>query len=286
MQSVAAAITRFASSQTYHTIRLLVDPARREDAFRAYAYFRWVDDVVDRAADGTGWDEAHRHAATAFLARQQCVLDRALDGASVSPGDAHEGMLIELLDHDRDPALQVYLRQMMRVMDFDVRRRGAIVTSDQLETYTHALAVAVTEAMHHFIGHGCRAPQEGIRYLAVTGAHILHMLRDTYQDLAAGYINVPEEVLAARGIAPTDVLSAPYRDWVATRVRLARRCLRAGRHYFARCASSRYRIAGLAYIARFELLADQLVRDGFRIRTAYPEPSVPRVAVASLRGPR
>jgi len=45
--SLAAMITRAASMQTYNTIRALVPPEHRRDAFRAYSYFRWVDDLLD-----------------------------------------------------------------------------------------------------------------------------------------------------------------------------------------------------------------------------------------------
>ena len=38
--TLAAAMTRRASAQTYATIRLLADRDRAADAFRAYAYFR------------------------------------------------------------------------------------------------------------------------------------------------------------------------------------------------------------------------------------------------------
>jgi hypothetical protein len=44
---LAASITKAASTQTYHTIRYLVDKDRVADAYRAYAYFRWVDDSLD-----------------------------------------------------------------------------------------------------------------------------------------------------------------------------------------------------------------------------------------------
>ena len=43
----AEEITKASSKQTYHTIRLFADRERRADAYRAYAYFRWVDDVLD-----------------------------------------------------------------------------------------------------------------------------------------------------------------------------------------------------------------------------------------------
>ena len=45
--SLASSITKAASKQTYYTIRFLVDRERVDDAYRAYGYFRWVDDVLD-----------------------------------------------------------------------------------------------------------------------------------------------------------------------------------------------------------------------------------------------
>src|SRR5512137_1215090 len=51
--SPASSITKSASKQTYYTIRFLVDRERVDDAYRAYGYFRWVDDILD-ADSGSG----------------------------------------------------------------------------------------------------------------------------------------------------------------------------------------------------------------------------------------
>ena len=96
---------------------------------------------------------------------------------------------------------------MMLVMDFDTRRRGRLISQVELNEYTRWLAVAVTEALHYFIGHDCFTPHDEARYLAVSAAHITHMLRDTYADMRAGYFNIPREVLEANHIGPQDVLS-------------------------------------------------------------------------------
>jgi len=45
--ALAPSLTRAASKQTYYTVRFLVDRERVADAYRAYAYFRWVDDTLD-----------------------------------------------------------------------------------------------------------------------------------------------------------------------------------------------------------------------------------------------
>jgi phytoene/squalene synthetase len=273
--SLAATITKAASRQTYYTIRFLVDRPRMADAFRAYGYFRWVDDALDgESANGYGWADVRRAEALAFLDRQQALLEACLRDEQPQPACPEERLLVDLVRHSDpgDRELRSYLRQMMRVMAFDARRRGRLITRQELDDYTHSLAIAVTDAMHHFIGHASGgAPDDPDRNRAVTGAHILHMLRDTEADVRAGYFNFPSELLEALSIGPGDVRCDGYRAWVRDRVRQADADLRAGAAYFGRLASRRHRLAGLAYIARFRWLIDRLERDDFQIRQTYRE---------------
>ena len=272
--SLAAAITKVASKQTYYTIRFLVDRPLVDDAYRAYAYFRWVDDVVDEVTS-TGWDagDTERLVRSRFLERQKNLLEACLNYEEPENIDPHEAMLVDLVRHaDRaDPRLVAYLRHMMLVMEFDVGRRGRLITSQELDDYTRWLAIAVSEGMHYFIGNGAPAPQDETRYLAVSGAHIVHMLRDTYADLRAGYFNAPREVLEAASIGPGDVRCDAYRAWVRERVQLARAYFEAGQSYFAHVQSRRHRLAGIAYMARFEWLIEALERNGFTLQAEYAQ---------------
>lgn len=271
---LARDITKAASAQTYWTIGLLVDRARVDDAYRAYAYFRWLDDSLDaRPRSGDPWCEADRTRCRVLLDRQQRLLEGALRGETVSLVDPAEGMLVDLVRSAEtvDDGLESYLRHMMDVMEFDVRRRGRLVSRLELDTYTRSLATAVTDAMHHFIGRctGHDGLDREMRYLGATGAHVVHMLRDTKADLRAGYINIPREVLDAGGIGPADTDSDAYRAWVRDRVALARRCFAEGRAYVRDVRCGRFRLAGLAYIARFEWLLDAFERDDYRLRADY-----------------
>jgi len=273
----AAQVTRRASMQSYLTIRALADPAYRPDAFALYAYFRWLDDEVDE------------HLATAaecaaLVARERQLLEAAA-GDTPLPGFGacrQERLLVGLLRcPDGTPrgdaaGARLALASMLDVMAFDATRRGRSVTAAELDDYTHTLAVAVTEALHHCIGHGTGSPHDASRYVAVTGAHVAHMLRDLRRDVVDGYVNVPAEILAA-GVSPDEPDSAAFRAWVRERVDLARGCFGAGRAYLARLDSARCRLAGHAYIARFEWVLDAIEREGYRLRERYPERS-------SLRG--
>jgi phytoene/squalene synthetase len=266
ISNLASSITKAASKQTYYTVRCLVDRERVEDAFRTYAYFRWVDDVLD--ADSGSASERW-----IFLERQKSLLDSCYRGEPPQDINLQEKMLVELVQHDQDKnsGLQSYLRNMMLVMDFDARRRGRLISQVELNEYTHWLAIAVTEAMHYFIGHGAFAPQDETRYLAVSAAHITHMLRDTYDDLQAGYFNIPREVLEANHIGPQEVGSEAYRLWVKSRVELARQYFEAGRDYFRRVQNPRHRLAGFAYMARFDWLLDTIEKECFILRPQYNE---------------
>lgn len=262
-----AQITRAASSQTYYTIRFLVDRGRVQNAYRAYAYFRWVDDWLDRP-------DASSAARVAFVRRQQALIDASYRGETFSKPTPEEQMLVDLLDSEpaqHHGGLHAYIRHMMAVMTFDTERRGRLITQAELDQYSLDLATAVTEALHYFIGHDQYAPRDDTRYLAVIGAHVTHMLRDTFEDIDASYYNVPRELLEAHNLAPSDTDSAPYREWVRSRVELARASFDEGRRYLARVENRRCRAAGYAYMARFSGVLDTIERDGYRLRPVYSE---------------
>lgn len=263
---LAPSITRASSEQTYYTIRYLVDADRVADAYQAYAYFRWVDDSLDTGSV-PGLDRS------AFIARQKSLLEMCYRGEMPLDADLHEMMLVDLIkkDSEKNSGLQIYLRNMMGVMDFDVKRHGRLVSQLELNDYTRLLASAVTEAMHYFIGHCCYSPHNETRYLAVTAAHITHMLRDTFDDVQAGYFNIPREILDANRISPQDISSDAYRAWVKSRVQLARAYFKTGRAYMSQVQDMRCRLAGFAYSARFEWLLDTFEREGYLLRSQYEE---------------
>lgn len=265
-ESLASRVTRAASTQTYYTIRFLVDRERVEDAYRAYGYFRWVDDTLD-SASGSAKERME------FLHCQESLLSKCLHGGVPRENSPEETMLVELLQHDpaKSRGLHLYVRNMMQLMNFDTRRRGSLVSQAELDAYTGWLATSVTECIHHFIGHDDFSPRDGTRYLAVSAAHIAHMLRDTFDDARVGYYNVPREVLDAGHIGPLDVEQPAYRAWVKSRVDLARRYFEAGKGYFARVQNRRCRLACFAYIARFEWLLDTIEKEGYVLRSEYPE---------------
>lgn len=259
-------ITKAASKQTYYTIRFLVDRDRIADAYRAYSYFRWVDDRLD---EGT----LQMADCIAFVELQQALIEGAYHGKSPHHLTREEHLLVDLIqsDQEQNSGLQSYIRNLMMVMAFDAERRGRLISQRELNEYTRHLAVAVTDALHYFIGHDDPLPQREARYCAVTGAHITHMLRDTLDDVAAGYFNIPHEFLESHQIDPEAVETDSYREWVKNRVQLARANFQTGKEYLARVKNRRCRIAGFAYMARFEAVLDAIEGANYRLQSEYPQ---------------
>jgi phytoene/squalene synthetase len=266
MTNLGSSITKAASSQTFYTIRYLADRERIDDAYRAYGYFRWVDDTLDS-------DSGSKPERLAFLERQKSLLESCYRGEALQEVTSQEKILVELVANDtgNNSGLQMYLRNMMLVMDFDARRRGRFISQVELNGYTRWLAVAVTEAMHYFIGHDDYAPHDEARYLAVSAAHIAHMLRDAFEDVRAGYYNIPREVLQRDRFAPKDIQREADRAWVKSRVLLAREYFKAGKDYFRRVQNWRCRLASFAYMARFEWFLDTLEEEDYNLRPQYNE---------------
>jgi len=264
--ALAASITKAASKQTYSTILLLVDRDRVPNAFQAYAYFRWLDDRLDQSA----MDQPDR---MAFVERQLGIMDRCYLGQPPTDLSEEERLLADLIHSDpsKTSGLYAYIHNMMNVMAFDAARRGRWITQAELTNYTLSLATAVTEALHYFIGYRRFSPHGDLRYLAVNAAHITHMLRDTLDDAPAGYFNIPKEVLETHGVGVQEVGSEAYRAWVMSRVLLARKYFQAGKLYLIQVECLRCRIAGFAYVARFERILDAIESDGYVLRRDYPE---------------
>lgn len=271
---LAARITRTASSQAYYTVRFLADKDRRADACAAYAYFRWVDDWIDKRTR-PGPDRV------AFIDRQVELVDACYGGDRPRDLLPEEQIVADLIQANpgRNTGLAAYIDNLMAVMAFDASRRGRLIAEDELSAYQSSLAVAVTEAMRYFVGHDQESPMTEARYMAVRAAHITHMLRDTREDVEAGYYNVPAEFLNAHGLRPQEVHSAAYKMWVCSRVEQARGYFRSGLQYIARVRNTRYKLACYAYVARFQILLDMIQRDGYLLRPEYPSRRAPRACL-------
>ncbi len=260
----ARLIVRRESKQSYLTMRLLVDRDLIDDSYRAYAYFRWVDDVVDKASE----TKAER---LAFIRRQRALIEGLYAGRRPDDLGLEETMIADLVAHDRGPnsRLRSYVENFLAIIEFDAERQGRGITEAELRVYSDRLALAVTDAIQYFIRNGHPYPEDPQRTAAARAAHITHMLRDMRDDLPAGYANIPVEYLEEHGLRPGDVESPAFRDWVRIRVEEAREAFRLGKAYIDGLDVLRTKLAARLYCGRFEMVLDTIERDGYRLRADY-----------------
>ncbi len=260
---LARRITWAASKQSALIAGLLAHRDRRDDCYRAYAYFRWVDDVVDEVMQ-------NREQRLRFVVRQRDLIGRLYRHERPSDLTPEEQMLADLV-RDGDDRLRSYLHNFLSIIEFDAAREGHPIGGGDLAWYSETLGTAVTDAIEYFIAADQRYPQGPSRHLAAEAAHITHMLRDLVEDLDAGYINVPHEYLQAHRVQPSELDSLPMRTWVMDRVELAREYFQAGKRFLESLDNLRSKLAGYWYCTRFELVLDAIERDGYVLRATYPE---------------
>ena len=275
---LARSITWASSKQSYLTARLLADRDLADDCLRAYAYFRWADDMIDISL-------SDRAARAAFIQRQKTLIDSLYRGECPADLSPEEAMLADLIAHDRAPesGLQSFIRNFMAVIEFDAHRQGRLASRAELDAYTTCLASAVMDGLQYFIGNDQRYPHTHNRIQAVTGAHITHMLRDTCEDLPAGLVNIPAEYITAHRLNLNEGNSEPLRTWVREQVVLARMFFQEGKIYIDTLDVLRCKLAGVWYCARFECVLDLIERDGYRLRAGYPERHGLKVWLEMLR---
>jgi phytoene/squalene synthetase len=264
--TLARSITWASSKQTYYTARLMVDKDLVNDWYRAYAYFRWADDIIDISSQSS--DER-----ISFIRRQGKLIDRLYRDERPDGLTPEEEMIADLISRDRgeNSGLQSFIRSFLAVIEFDAYRKGRLISQSELTWYSNCLGKSVTDGIQYFIGNGHPYPVTEDRYMAATAAHIAHMLRDMVLDIADGYINIPREYLEAHTISPEDVDSPPFQAWVRERVEQARRYFREGTRYLDELDVLRCKIAAYWYCARFEDVLDTIEREGYVLRAAYDE---------------
>jgi phytoene/squalene synthetase len=263
---LARSITWASSKQSYLTARLLADRDLADDCLRAYAYFRWADDRIDICL-------STNEACAAFIEREKNLINSLYQGRRPDDLLPEETMLADLIAHDRSPesGLGSFIRNFMSVIEFDAHRKGCIASRRELAAYTSCLAAAVMDGLQYFIGNRHVYPRTHNRNLAVTGAHITHMLRDTLEDFSNGLVNIPSEDLAAYALDPGNLDSGPMRRWVHDQVELAKLCFQEGKTYIDSLEVLRCQLAGVWYCARFECILQAIERDGYRLQAEYPQ---------------
>jgi phytoene/squalene synthetase len=263
-EQLARSITRNSSKQSYFTACFLADKELVNDCLKAYAYFRWADDVVDQQSNS-------REDRIAFIKRQKEIIADLYRRKQVGGLTPEEQLVAELINSDKSEngGLKSFIHNFFAIIEFDAARRGRLISQEELTWYATRLGIAVTDAIQYFVCNTYTYPDSKNRYFAATAAHITHMLRDMRSDLSEGYINIPIEYIHETELDLKDVNSPEFRAWVRNRVEQARDYFSRGKQYLDQLTVLRCKIAGYWYCARFEIILEIIERDNYVLRTDY-----------------
>ncbi|MBU0591652.1 squalene/phytoene synthase family protein [Candidatus Micrarchaeota archaeon] len=262
-EALAQSITSSSSKQANFIASLLVDKPLISDFYRAYAYFRWADDVIDDQCQSV---EERR----SFIKGQKNLIDSLYLGEKPNFLPEEE-MVVDLIRNGRGESnlLQSYIYNLLSILEFDAGRGGKLVSEQELIQYSNYIGKGVTDLLLYCIGNDYSYPSSEKRYFAATGAHIVHLLRDYVEDLPCGYINIPKEYLDAHGLNPKNIENLAFRNWVKKRVKLARKYFREGKKYIDKVDVLRYKIMAYCYCLRFETILDTIEKDNYVLRAEY-----------------
>lgn len=261
---LAKSIVKASSLQTYYTIKLLADPPLIYEAYKAYAYFRWLDDQIDK-------NITTKNKRLNFIKRQKKIIENAYNNHHQPGLTPEEKIVAELIDKDNNPhsKLGSFIYNFFSIIEFDAYRKGKYISRKELNWYSKTLGIAVTDCIQHFIGHDTKYSGSKYQYFAATGAHIVHMLRDYSEDIPEGFINIPKEYLNKYKIKINDIKNPAFRAWVKERVLLARKNFNLGKRYIEEIPVLRCKIAAYWYCSRFEWLIGKIEKDNFILRNNY-----------------
>lgn len=251
------------SSKFTYLLSLLLPRKARTFFWVWYAYLRWVDDTVDERS------ESQQHGCN-FLDRQMRLL-RDLYEKKRPQLCTEEEFLATLIAYDcgRGGMLQEPLREMLAAIRFDIERHGA--PADHSELYRNY--DREVSSYLFTIAYFCSAfatPTELPAAEAARGAKIAHILRDFIVDCSERQFNVSRQEIDAYRLQPTnpgaDIGAAAGRRWVAAKVRIAERQLRAGLDEAKSVEGIRYRAIVAMLVAKYQAYLFQNRLDRFLLR--------------------
>ena len=132
------------------------------------------------------------------------------------------------------------------------------MASKELAQYSYWLGRSYTKVLQACIAYPYEYPDHEYRYYAGVGAHITHIMRDLYEDLALGYINISEEDISRYSIDIRCPTGASLRGWTLKTVKTARKYLNWGKLYLSTVPIVRCRVMGYLYCSRYEMVLDAI----------------------------
>jgi len=264
VQAIAKERTKASNPTAYFLVRLFGEKDRRDHSFLIYAYFRWVDDIID--CPRTSYEEKKR-----FMERQGKLLRNLYDGLAYQ-GDyiLEEQFAHYFVAFDREMgfALKDDILGMFSVSMHDLERNGAPTPAKEMDEFIYVESKSFINMIRFFCGEtggydGADEYDEGI------GCKLVHLLRDFIEDLDQGCVNISRDDMEKYRINLDNVNNDNFRAWVRDRVELVRERFRRGKRNLSNSRRLRYKIASYLYCAKYEDILTIIEKDNYYLRSEH-----------------
>jgi len=265
LMATAEQITQKESATLYYLAKLLFNWGTLPIFCLVYAYFRWLDDVLDAP---------HQSNLTMreIISRQTELLANLYQSRDVSLQNQAEEMLQLAIEYDvaHKNYLQNYIMEMFHALEFDAHRRYQSCSHSLLNEYSKNLGQSYTRVLQAFT----HAPNTQFLatdnvYQAGIAAHQAHILRDFYNDIALGYYNISAEDMAKWGWSVNDLAEVDLHEWVQEIVTTAYSSFLTGLQGFSQVKNKRFRFLGYAMSIQYIFILETIQCDDYQLRRCY-----------------
>lgn len=201
-------------NSTFYFLTSLLKPFINDSHYllASYTYLRYLDDKIDNPS--TSISEAKFLVATVrnkinhFMTHNDFIIEANIDLLL-------KDFLFYAQSHK--PTLIVNFLNILDSFEFDIARIGKLISKDELDNYSFQMGGSFINFISHFL----EIPEQKI--IPISNIASLscqaYMLKDYFEDIERGYINIPKEDISSFNLDISNVLSDNFSIWVSREIK-------------------------------------------------------------------
>lgn len=268
LRAKAINVVRRESPAGYWINRILLNPDAFPISCFIYAYFRWLDDLVD----SPGMPNCTM--STILRSQRQSIVGQFAgqedERKDLNPYEKMMLLAVHMALRSGYSIEQPIL-DMLDALELDSLRRYSVATKETLDEISFKLGRAYTDFYWIFTNDPLCPPLPDDVYMLGFGAYQVHMLRDFYEDLSLGYYNVSIEDLSQLNLDNKEGLAlADKSSWVEMMAKKALGSLQLGLLSLEHVPNERFRFICYSTSAKYcDYLVNRIYQANFKIPIAF-----------------
>lgn len=255
------------SSFTFTIAKIIISPKRIGYFYCWYAYFRWVDDFADS-------NNRPLFEKVQFINYQINLIEKSYsEGLSIDSFKEEELFLYHLMlfDNENGKTLKEFIIQMLRCIQFDIKRAGSYTESKELEYFFNLEVLSYLNTFHFFCGptkyYKIQNSKEG------NAGKWVHIIRDFIKDIDDQIYNLPKDDILKynlHSLEKKDLLnSIAFKEWIINKLQDAHKNFITGKQEVKAHPSLKYKILVIILCSKYELYLKAIKADNYNLKRDY-----------------